>query len=754
MIRPGGGLAVYRFDDICVDVASFRVERGGRPVPLEPKAFDLLVLLLERQGQVVTKQEILDTVWRQTAVTDNALTRIVANLRKALGDDARDSRYIETVPTRGYRWLVAVQRDGSGPVASTPSAHAPRRRVVWLAAGALVVAAAGAAVAMRRAQPSPAAMPGPPALGSLWPAQATFSPRLDAFPALSPNGRALAYASNRSGSFEIIVKGLAAGATEAALTSDGQQNVEPAWSPDGDYVAYHSMRRGGLWIVPAMGGTPRQVSAFGSKPAWSPDGRRLAFQSDPLADIAPTAYGANPPSTIWTVNRDGREPRRLTDPAQPLGGHASPAWSPDGRRIAFVTYSSAPARLWSVPSAGGPATLLVEGHVPMHEPAFTPDGTALYYATGAPFIVRVPLSRETGLPSADGEEIATPGLPSVRHISISGDGQRMAMAALNMSSNLWSVLVAPDTGAAVQGPAALTENTLRRKTSPMFSPDGQWIAFSASRGGAGSDVFVMNVKDGRTIPVTVGDPTTAKPSAPSYFRASWMPDGARVAFLANEGNRTTLQVADLTSRRPQPLLDLQPVGPAPDTLRMGVNAALDFRLSPDGCEVAFSEIDTATGMPRLYVRPIGGGVARALSAPDQAETYPVWSPDGRWIATEVRTEQGTVVGVHPARGGPLRRLTRGLGQSWIHSWAPDSDRILFAGQRDGVWNLWWVSVASGRQSPVTHYTGVDTFVRYPSWSPRGDRIVFESGGVRGNIWVSSLPELTESWPRNRARTEH
>jgi len=197
------------------------------------------------------------------------------------------------------------------------------------------------------------------------------------------------------------------------------------------------------------------------------------------------------------------------------------------RRIVFATYSAAPARPWSVPSSGSPATLLVEGNVPMHEPVFTPDGRAFYYATGAPFIVRVPLSPETGLPQADGEEIATPGLSSARHISISGDGRRMAMAALTMSSNLWTVLVAPGTGAAVKPPAALTENTLRRKTTPVFSPDGEWIAFSASRGGAGTDVWVMNVADGRTIPVTAGDPTTAKPSAPSYFRASWLPDRDR-----------------------------------------------------------------------------------------------------------------------------------------------------------------------------------------------------------------------------------
>jgi len=77
---------------------------------------------------------------------------------------------------------------------------------------------------------------------------------------------------------------------------------------------------------------------------------------------------------------------------------------------------------------------------------------------------------------------------------------------------------------------------------------------------------------------------------------------------------------------------------------------------------------------------------------------------------------------------------------------PDSDRILFAGQRGGVWNVWWVSLTIGRESPVTRYTEVDTFVRYPAWSPRGDRIVFENGEVRGNIWCRRFPT-----PRNRGR---
>ena len=87
------------------------------------------------------------------------------------------------------------------------------------------------------------------------------------------------------------------------VTSDGGQNVESAWSPDGESIAYHSRAKGGIWIVPASGGSPRQVATLGSEPAWSPDGSRLAFSTyeGALAERA----------TIMTV---------------PVAGGASAAW--------------------------------------------------------------------------------------------------------------------------------------------------------------------------------------------------------------------------------------------------------------------------------------------------------------------------------------------------------------------------------------------------------------------------------------------
>ncbi len=103
-------VVVFESLGLRVDTGAHRAELDGRSLDLEPKAFNLLVLLLANAGQLVTKQQILDTVWAGTAVTDNALTRVVAQLRKALGDDAREATFLETVPTLGYRWVAAVRR--------------------------------------------------------------------------------------------------------------------------------------------------------------------------------------------------------------------------------------------------------------------------------------------------------------------------------------------------------------------------------------------------------------------------------------------------------------------------------------------------------------------------------------------------------------------------------------------------------------------------------------------------------------------
>src|SRR5215204_4647288 len=118
----------FLFDDVRVEPAAFRVWKAGAAVPLEPKAFEVLLFLIHHRGRVVQKRELLDAVWRDTFVGENALTREIAQLRKALGEDARRARYIETVPTRGYRFIAEVEDDPAasrGNGAAAPEAAVP-----------------------------------------------------------------------------------------------------------------------------------------------------------------------------------------------------------------------------------------------------------------------------------------------------------------------------------------------------------------------------------------------------------------------------------------------------------------------------------------------------------------------------------------------------------------------------------------------------------------------------------------------------
>lgn len=145
--------AVFRFADIEVREQEFRLIRAGQVIPIEPKAFRVLLLFLRNPQKLITKEELLDAVWSDAAVTENSLTRSIAVLRKALGDDPHCNRYIETIATLGYRWVCKVEvfEDSSGepqkaekppgnPSDAKKTHLRPIRVWVWaLASGTLLV---------------------------------------------------------------------------------------------------------------------------------------------------------------------------------------------------------------------------------------------------------------------------------------------------------------------------------------------------------------------------------------------------------------------------------------------------------------------------------------------------------------------------------------------------------------------------------------------------------------------------------------
>jgi len=135
---------VFRFGDVEVREREFSLTKGGEVLPVEPKAFRVLLLLLRNPQKLIPKEELLNAVWGETAVSENSLTRSIALLRKLLGDEARDPRFIETVATVGYRWVckVDVSEEAAGEAEPSSDPPRPRRRLPkWLIPSAAVLVA-------------------------------------------------------------------------------------------------------------------------------------------------------------------------------------------------------------------------------------------------------------------------------------------------------------------------------------------------------------------------------------------------------------------------------------------------------------------------------------------------------------------------------------------------------------------------------------------------------------------------------------
>jgi Tol biopolymer transport system component/DNA-binding winged helix-turn-helix (wHTH) protein len=725
---------IYEFDDVRVDPGAFRVTKAGRPVALEPKAFEVLLFFLGNPGRLVEKKELLEKVWPETVVTESAMTRVIADLRRALGDDAREARYIETVPTKGYRFIAEVKRGDDAtsremPAPSPGEAHRPSRAGWVTAAVTLLGLGVFAAVffAVRAPRSRPTAAPSPPSAKLT---QVTESLGLDLFPSFSPDGAQIAYCSDRGNSFEIFVRQLASGGREIQITSDANDNTEPAWSPDGREIAYASRGRPGIWLVPALGGTPRRLTAFGSRPAWSPDGATIAFQSDGLMDLAATAPAAAPPSSLFLVPAGGGSPVPLTRPGSPEGGHGAPAFSRDGKTVLFATWAlHRGSEIWSVSRQDGSRQRVMPrernqvGQSFYYDPVSSSRGDWIYFAATSGTWLNASIWRIRVPPAAGGswgepEQVTSPGSASLRQIAISPhDGATLAYAALSTASNIWSLPI-DARSATVAGPAALlTRAAGCRNTTPVYSPDGTHIAFVSCRAGGNTNVWLMD-PDGQNArqltenPAGVSDP-------------GWFPDGERIAYMSTRGGTKALWSVTLPDRSERSVIP--------------VDAEMSSsRLSPDGRSLTFTS-RTAAGLLSVWVAPLDGGAARQVTFDREGGGYACWSPDGKTLAFELLRGPDMHVAIVPAAGGEPTILTHERGLSWPHGWSPDGERILFAGRRDGLWNVYWVPRSGRSEQRLTNYTNRHSFVRYPSWSPRGDQIVFEYSETTGNVWLLEAP---------------
>lgn len=747
--------ARYHWDDFTLDLDTYRLERGGSPIALEPKAFNLLALMVSQPGHVFTKQELFDAVWTGTAVTDHALTRVVAQLRRALGDDAKEARYLETVPTRGYRWIRPVEAvaigsetrlpsvnpslradEGERALPARPGAPVPpapwwRGRVAVTAVALSLVVAALVWSQLRRPQMAP--LPGALAqLRNQFPVQLTTHPGLDLNPSFSPQGDAIAFASDRTGAFEIHVRSFGSGATDVAVTSDGGQNVQPAWSPDGRLLAYHSAVHGGVWIVPARGGIPRQLVPRGSNPEWSPDGRRLVYQSGEHPDITPTGASAQVGSTLWVIDADGGTPERLTSQGQPAGGHCAPAWSRDGRFVAFSVFDGGTDDGVWVVRVDTRDVRPVERDVRAYETAFAENDTALYVAAGEPVIFRLSFDPQTGNGTGSRDPIVIPGVAGARGLSVTADGRQLAFAGLGLISHIWAQPV--DVTGQPSGEAyAMTSDTSRRNYMPAISPDGSKVAYMSARRGEPPNIWVMDIATRAPMQLTDDDAFDRGPS--------WFPDGRRVAYASDQPDGGGFFSIDIETRRTEAILQTDHLPRAAAGSDPLSGRLAEIQLSPSVTRAAFAMAVPPYGYRRTYVAAFNPFAPRALTDGAISVGYPAWSRDERQLAVEVQEDGATELAVIDLESGELRPITSDGGQVWVRSWSPDGRRVVAAVLRNRLWSLEWFDVKTGGRGPVVPPAPPSMYYRYPEWSPKGDLIAFERAEMHGNIWRLTLPAV-------------
>ena len=545
--------------------------------------------------------------------------------------------------------------------------------------------------------------------------QVTTWAGFDCYPTLSPDGNSLAYSSDRSGSFEIYVKQLTAGGREVQLTSDKSENFEPAWSPDGKLIAYSSKLRGGIWVVPALGGTARQLTETGSYPSWSRDGSQISFQSGGVSDdLAAIASGALLPSTIWTIPAQGGTATQITKVGQPAGGHGSASWSPDGKQIVFGSYDPERTEVWLISADGSGLRKVGAGY----DPIFSPDGKYIYYASFGKNLnyglSKISLS-EKGEPVGEPVELLGTTTGRYKRLAISADGKKLAYGAVVIKSNIWSVPISPKHNEATGEPIALTSDTSYRNSHPSISPDGTRIVYHVIRVGAGSDLYLMNVDGSNPVQLTTNPERDERPS--------WFPDNDRIAFLSRRNGHDDIWVTSLKSGRERKLLSL------------GQDVTFP-QLSPDGKQILFNS--KKSGTTNLWIVSVDGGEPKQLTFDKEAMGFGCWSGDSKNIAFEAKEGDNNYLAMIPASGGEPVRLNSGEGQSWPFSFSPDGDKIGFAGFRNGAWNVWWYSLSTRQEKQVTRYTKLNAFVRYPSWSRLGNQIVYEYAETTGNIWMIDL----------------
>jgi Tol biopolymer transport system component/DNA-binding winged helix-turn-helix (wHTH) protein len=673
---------VVRFDVFEVDLRAGELRKQGRLIKLQEQPFRVLSLLLERPGEVVTRDELRQNLWPADTFVDfdHGLNSAVARLRDALRDSADKPRFIETLAKRGYRFIGPLEDPARAvseapdvaPLSENASGGKYTRAKTWIAAVPLLIllGAIGLWAFYRKTAERP--------LPSLEVVPLVGLRGFQVTPAFSPDGKQVAFRDSDGAHNTGIYTALVGGGKSLRLTSD-PGDCCPTWSPDGRQIAFirYADKTFSIIVVPALGGTEHRAyrgpAPMGTGLAWSPNGKFLAF---------PEASAIDPPrSWISLLSFSDYSTRPLTSPPG-ASRDSEPAFSPDGSQLAFVrsTVAGVSNDVFVVSTTGGEARRLTFDHRPViGPPTWTADGREIVFSStrgGPDSLWRIWASG--GVPRPVAGPIGQAGWPS---IPITGN--QLVYEQVVAKLNLWRLDLKDQTHH--QGPPHLLISEKGDKMRPDLSPDGKKIAFESNRLGFW-DIWTC-ATDGSNCDQLTSLRGTAG-------RARWSPNGRYVAFEFHPGELSEIYVVEVAGGVPR----LLPTIPGADNLSPS--------WSRDGQWIYFASKRGSEPF-QLWKMSVHGGSPIKLTK--NGGISGVESSDGRFLYYS-KYETGGVWRMPIAGGEESRVLDEvGGGGSWPN-WVLTSDGIYFLRfDKSPHVTVQFFDFASSKTIPIW------TFEKEPGW---------------------------------------
>ena len=643
------------FGPFAFDRQSRLLWRDGAEIALPPRVLGVLEVLIDRPGQVVARQDLLDGVWKDAFVTDTSLAEAVSFLRQALGDDPQAPRYIQTVHRRGYRFLAPLTETRSLTPDGLDRSLTPNQHFAVSSGARVVSATVKPSIALELLPWSVAVVSAALALSAVWqvarlPApEAPLVARFDVRPAdgtsfdrrapslaVSPDGRIVAWSACEAtaGTCALYVRPV--DRPDAARLPGTEGGASPFFSPDGRWIGFFA--DGKLKKIATSGGSP-SILADAPAPrgaAWGPDGR-IAFAGVPAGGLSLVSDQGGAVTTLTRPRIDRGEIR-----------HLYPSWLPGGSGLLFTSASS--------PVADAPGDLEV---VPIGSasPRILRGGVTHAAAAGPGYVL---ISSGSDLQAATFDErtlTLTGGGDSVLSSVTSRDGGGITQFAVSAGGTLAAIRAAPPGRAAWTDRGDADAGPIGRLTSIAVSPDSRRAAGVIADSNS-SDIWIADLATGALTRVTYGG-INASPA--------WSADGQRVFFATRAAG-----VFGIASRGIADRGVVQPIARA-DAHLFPSSVAADGRLA----------VTTTLpgGRTAVGIIPAGGGATELVLVNDGPfdQAAPAFSPDGRWLALESDESGRTEIVLRNLADG--RRVAVSTDGGARPRWSADGHAVYFDGGR-------------------------------------------------------------------------